>query len=500
MAKYDEELSRMQHLMEYGNKLNENKGSNKIEYYTEGADGKVYGILKEGTKYYIMTTEKGKEQLAESYEYIGGFRYRGENAYTSYNKASKILEEKMIALNEQYGIHKDVSAVDFDRSKKVLESLTEEARTELNKVRRIMENSTGIGIKKSVSYEGTPNPEKMGDPFGETANPVMEKDVTAKATGGPEKANKDYTDASKGVEGEMTSTKAPTKNDTNAVDDMKKADVDIDGTSVATANPKGGKAVVVKEEFDPVVGGDVEDGEDIVGIDDNPDGEGLEDGDVNVPVEDNVDIAPADFGGEEPVDDGEGAEELDLGDGEDDFDDLMLEFEDKMKAVETEDALKGPKGNGGSIAIEGAKGVTETEEALKGPKGNGDSISWDKLSESQKRYMSKIVDGVVNSIMEDRKRENRARMLENRVYAAVMKELNCWGDHPSYRKQPMTTPPDVEVIVNTGDRDWNDDSAKNQQPYGQGPGEGIPFTGAVNLIAEDVMKVLKNTLRSEKKK
>ena len=41
---------------------------------------------------------------------------------------------------------------------------------------------------------------------------------------------------------------------------------------------------------------------------------------------------------------------------------------------------------------------------------------------------------------------------------------------------------------------------QNQQPYGQGPGEGIPFTGAVNLIAEDVMKVLKNTLRSEKKK
>ena len=70
-----------------------------------------------------------------------------------------------------------------------------------------------------------------------------------------------------------------------------------------------------------------------------------------------------------------------------------------MKAVETEDALKGPKGNGGSVAIEGTKGVPETEEALKGPKGNGNSISWDKLSESQKRYMSKIVDGVVNSIM-----------------------------------------------------------------------------------------------------
>lgn len=496
MAKYDDQLSRMQHLMEYGNKLNENKGSNKIEYHTEGADGKVYGILKEGTKYYIMTTEKGKEQLAESYEYIGGFRYRGENAFTSYNKASKILEEKMIALNEEYGIHKDVSTVDFNRSKKVLETLTEEARTELDKVRRIMENSESLGIKKSISYDGTPNPESKGDPFEEKANPVMEKDVTATAKGGPEKANKDYTDASNGVESEMTSDKAPTKNDTNAIDDMEKAKVDIDGTSVATENPKGGKAVVVKEEFDPVVGGEVDDiaagneGEDIVGIDDTIEGEGLDDAGLDAPVEGGEDIAPSDFGAEDEFG----------GEDEEDFDNLMLEFEEKMKAVETEDALKGPKGNGSSVAIEEGNKVEETEAALKGPEGNGDVLTWDKLNESQQKYVSGIVDGVVKSIMESRQKENRAQMLENRIVAAVMHELNCWGDHPSYRKQPMTTPPDKEVIVNTGDHDWHDESAKGQEPYGQGPGEGIPFTGAVKLIAEDVMKILKESLLGEKKK
>ena len=51
MAKYDEQLKRMMHLMEYDNTLNESKKTNKgIEYHTTAADGKEYGIIKENRK------------------------------------------------------------------------------------------------------------------------------------------------------------------------------------------------------------------------------------------------------------------------------------------------------------------------------------------------------------------------------------------------------------------------------------------------------------------
>ena len=60
MAKYDEQLSRMEYLMNYNNSLNESKSNNGIEYHTEGSDGKVYGIIRENNKYYIKTTQKGK--------------------------------------------------------------------------------------------------------------------------------------------------------------------------------------------------------------------------------------------------------------------------------------------------------------------------------------------------------------------------------------------------------------------------------------------------------
>ena len=97
---FDSKLSRMEYLMGYRMPVNEQKSN--VEYFTEGADGKIYGILKEGNMYYIKTSEKGKETLAESYEYIGGFNYRNENGYKSYNAATKQLEQKMITLNESY--------------------------------------------------------------------------------------------------------------------------------------------------------------------------------------------------------------------------------------------------------------------------------------------------------------------------------------------------------------------------------------------------------------
>ena len=84
MANFDKQLSRMEFLMGYRMPVNENKNSN-IEYHTNGADGKVYGIIREGTKFYIKTTTPGNEELFESYDYINGFNDRKATEYKSYN-------------------------------------------------------------------------------------------------------------------------------------------------------------------------------------------------------------------------------------------------------------------------------------------------------------------------------------------------------------------------------------------------------------------------------
>ena len=51
MAKYEDQLERMNFLMEYKNPVKESRSN--IEFCAKGADGKVYRILKESTKYYI---------------------------------------------------------------------------------------------------------------------------------------------------------------------------------------------------------------------------------------------------------------------------------------------------------------------------------------------------------------------------------------------------------------------------------------------------------------
>ena len=136
MAKYEDQVARMNFLMEYRNPVKESHSN--IEFCATGADGKVYGILKEGVKYYIKQTESGKENIAESYDYIGGFTNKRANEFTDYNKATKQLELKLMSLNEAYGKKADVSTVDFKRSEKVFENLTEEARREIDRMNKYL--------------------------------------------------------------------------------------------------------------------------------------------------------------------------------------------------------------------------------------------------------------------------------------------------------------------------------------------------------------------------
>ena len=67
--------------------------------------------------------------------------------------------------------------------------------------------------------------------------------------------------------------------------------------------------------------------------------------------------------------------------------------------------------------------------------------------------------------------------------------LHDFGKHPGYRKKPMAHPENVEDAPN-GAKDWNDDSAKSQEPFGKQIGSSEPYTQVVRAITQRVLETL----------
>ena len=199
MAKYDEQLKRMMHLMDYDNKLNESKKRNNgIECHKTAADGKEYGIIKEGAYYYIKTTTPDKMNMVESYDYLNGFNRRNETRYNSYNSATKQLELHLMSINEAYNKHEDVTVANVNSSKEAFSILTEDARKELDRMHMIFENS--FISKDNIGNHGDPekkgsstgaNTTKNNAPFEEKTEAKLDKVVDKKGT--VEGATSDYT-------------------------------------------------------------------------------------------------------------------------------------------------------------------------------------------------------------------------------------------------------------------------------------------------------------------
>ena len=100
----NETLDRMKALMGYGLKTENKQSYSSVEYQKMGADGKMYGIVREGTKYYIKTAPNKQNLLKEDFSYIGGFRNRKDNEYTSFANAQKQFDLKMMSLKQTIAI------------------------------------------------------------------------------------------------------------------------------------------------------------------------------------------------------------------------------------------------------------------------------------------------------------------------------------------------------------------------------------------------------------
>lgn len=461
MAKFDEQLSRMEHLMNYQMPVNESRKN--IEYCAAGADGKYYGIIKEGAYFYIKScTDSSKKNLAEAYDYINGITAKKEHQYKGYNEATKHLELKLMSLNEAYNVKQNVSTVDFKKHEKALATLTEEARVELDRMHAIYENSMTIGMNNTGNPEApktatfTPT---IGTPFTEKGEAKLDKDLKAtandpKKVGGPFEKEEKVTDA------DMESDKNPKGGD--AKNGMKAAEY-VPADAVAAKKPSGGKVVRVNEAEEDILGINPVDAEEIAEPIDNVEPTSLEsDADLDALLGDSTEMDDTEM----LLDDN----------GMTDF-----EFSQQM-------AGEGEPEDINDNNYEGDEFEPDSEFMS--------DVAFDRKYRGN--TLESIVKDVCDNIIKESKKNAVNESFQKYIDKIVKEEvtrLNVFGKHPGYRKKPMTTPSNTEVINADGDRDWNDASAKGEQPFGTKIGSSAPFD--IKVLTDAVVAVVKETLKKK---
>lgn len=549
MGKFDEQLSRMQYLMGYKMPVNENK--NGVEYSVVAADGKRYGIIKEGAKYYIKVSDANKQNIAESYEYINGILAKKENEYKSYNDATKHLELKVMSLNESHGGNVKASIFDSKCSEKVFSTLTEEARKELNRMHQIFETANTIGKNNTGNPEAPKTAsfsEKIGKPFEETTKAELDKDLKATADS-PEKQGEPFEKEETVTDADMESDKNPKCTDCSCKDyeDAKY----VPDNSVANKKPSGGKIVKVNESTN--ISDDILNERDILGIDDELTDDELDgfisddgtmygdnvDFDENTSEENNFDdeyvIDSDELGidnmpGPDPRFAGKKISDEDFINSIDglpsyDNDEMRIESKLSLKRIvesvcdniikqninEIGDTLKGQNKLG---KLAKRKNMQGDEQGFTDVDTYAMNRQYEKYPEKykngsyQERPFNDIKRGAYQSaydhgylgtkgFLKDRFTNESFTDKLTRIIKEEMTNLGVWGKHPGYRKKPMTTPSNTEVIKTKGDKDWNDDSVKGEKPFGQKIGCSAPYDEVVNMLTDAVMKNITESLKKK---
>lgn len=147
--KFEDQTQRMIELMKYRvdeSKFNGTKKPSRLEYSIKAADGKTYGIVNEGTKFYIkVAPNKHTELLTEDFDYIGGENNKKYNEYKSYSAASKNLELKLMQINESNKSNKiEVTPVRSELSSEWQINETKEMRASIERMNQISRNVSAI--------------------------------------------------------------------------------------------------------------------------------------------------------------------------------------------------------------------------------------------------------------------------------------------------------------------------------------------------------------------
>lgn len=448
---FNNQLNRMKDLMTYG-KVNEGTvkpiSTHTLEYKAVAADGNTYGIIKECSKFYIKMAEKGKENLAEAYQYLGGFNNKKNYEYNSYANALKQLDLKLSSINEArkgYASINTEDVSDFTVNHKEMDALTESMRSEIARQRQLMYN-TAMLCNESCQIGKTPF----------TTQPEAEH-----ANSGDK--NAPYTDAAK-AEPEFGGSKenspkeagTPYANGNAKKKAEKGKDVKVDG-SVASQKPSGAKAVKMNEGIDDFSDDDIEDlKNDVTDIDtdvNNLDTD-LENGMFdNGTDEDIIDIEGGDDKDVTPSDDDEFFDSIINGDDEEDGiknDDEDGDDGKKHKSDDDDDEVKDSDDN---VEDDGDKkyksdddGMKDSEEdAIDGDK-EGKKEDDDEVQSDEDKKEILLSDGEEDEIEEcgypefENLSESKKHLMNKLTNMIVNEVMSNFGNHPGFRKQPMTMP------------------------------------------------------------
>lgn len=535
MGSFENTLDRMKALYTYGKDINESKKINSysLEHKATAADGITYGIIRECNKYYIKKAQPGKEAIAESYQYLGGFCNKGNYEYDSYNKAVKNFELKLASINEAHGGNVVISTLDpFKKGEFIVEG-TERMKDVIARQRQIMHNvsmimneSSTIGASRKddvVKYDGK-NPEaetgKRGDEGMTTT--TAKPDYAGSKTNGVDKKVGPFNENPGKCEDQL-------KESCDCGEDNCSCDWGSEGIGKGR-DPKQvgwdmeGQTVVNEEEQDWASAGLPSTpgvGEADTDHNNDPFNKTVNEGE-EFDVEDDVEVDAADetededFGSEDfDVEDFESEEDadvvdtddIDLGDEEmpEDSEEMPEESDGDIMAriaeLEAElEALKAQVNGGDEFDAEGEDFDVEDDMDIDTTEA-GDDVSefeadFDTVDDSEFEGEDFDAEGEESfdemdecgdmSLMEA-KRAYMNHIVESVVANMINEdELHVFGKHPGYQKKPMELPTTGEDNNQWGE-DWNDESVYSEEPFGTKIGSSAPFDKLVDTITKDVM-------------
>lgn len=537
------QFDRMKQLMNYG--LNESKKQpyTGVEYSKVAADGKLYGIVREGTKFYIKVSSKKDNVLAENFEYIGGFRNRKDNEYTSFASAQKNFDFKLRSLAEAYGNGKNIIVESWnpDKQEELTVEATEKMKKEISRERQIMENAMSIFNRKPQTAVKPISEEKEcagGDPFCDKAD--KEFDVKDNIKGAPEKGGKaedandhekvdlkkteikeeseqvlgwnrgndDYMDKSHGTEiGDSMPFDGP---EARNIDDGDKKVTNTGEEKQGTIHEDTSMIDSEDNQNSPKPGvGEIGDNEPFDGEKGKQIDEAIDDLDAEPDLEDDADL---DLGGDS-LDDEEG---LDLGGeeaiGDEEIADNDLDTEDEIATEDSvEERLSSLEDLINKIADKLGVGTYEDDD-LYDDEGVADDEEFGDDAESEEDFVDDDDEPIEDEVVYESKAYRAMKLRESmrkknineggmesfkdagRVPQGNMNKLDDFGKHPAYQKKVMELPPkDLQEFPDY--YDMNDETVKNDSPYGEKIGDGAPFDidpkAIDNAIAESIKRILK---------
>ena len=548
----DEQISRMKALMGYGLQTESKKAPySAVENQKLGADGKMYGIVREGTKYYIKSAPNKTNLVKEDFNYIGGFRNRKDFQYDSFADAQKNFDLKMMSIREAANKQDfNINSWDLDKKENVVVEATDSMKKEILRERQIMRNAMMIAekkqkecpngicdtdIKNSQKNNISSEVEECGDAASANAGytnasvpaSMTESTVNEEEVLGWNRGNDDYMDKSHGTEiGDSAPFDGPEARNIDDGDkkvtntgEMKNGVVENHGTSMHDTDDQNKPAVGVGEgpsddnnkPFDDEKGKQIDEAIDDFGPDDAEGGADLGDDGLG------DDLGGDELGGEgDPIEGGDdlGGEELggegeDLADGdiegedvyEDDVESRLDAMEELLSQIASKLGISEPAVDDAAYGDDDIFGDEEGGDDLGGEEigGEGEPADDEFPMESRQRQGVEIYEtrAFRNAMRKQRVNEEGMTPFKDagRVPSGNMNKLDDFGKHPAYQKKVMELPPkDLQEFPDY--YDMNDESVKNDTPYGEKIGDGAPFDidpqSIDNAIAEAFNRLKKN--------